>query len=345
MRKFLAVILIIAAFAAAVYFSGNGGALDLSTLAITPAPTLSPRPDDSQFHLLVEAVEAEDAARSAESTARAYRVILTAQAQTQQAYETAIFSATSAVSTHQAGATSTQQAWQIIGWTATADSDRATSQADAALTVTADYRLAVEKTESLLSAQATRSAKAEDDAAAYQARLRDNDLRQRELKIWIEPLWPYAIGAVGAILALVLIFKITPYLSILGDRHPDEAGRYPIVVNAKSQYYAPGRHPYANGEPGMYQHPNLTPEQLDLQARVITGEQAVEMIRNTEPGQSPSAALPGQITAGSPQLPASVNFRILPPEVSSQALDPGVRETLDGEWKEANRANDSDRSA
>jgi len=354
MKKALILLLILILLGVFAAINSGGITQPQNSPVTTPNPTGSPRPDDPFVCLLAEAIHAEDQVKAAEATAEVYRAAVTAEAgsreieQTRQAEAATasasatqaeaarVASATQAQQTHEANATATTVAIQIINWTATADYVKATSEANAAATVTADYRIAVAKTEVVANAHLTQVAADRAADAAYQARLRENDLYQRGLTNTLEALWPYAVALCAMLMIGLIAWKASHYIYRLGDRYPDAEGRYPLVGNARGQVYDPNRSPYPNGEPGRYEYPRLTGDQVGLQGQVNAGQIVIEVARNSEPG---TPTTPVQQTGA--QLPGGVNFRVLEPGENN--IPSHVMDILDGEWEDGNRANNSDR--
>lgn len=351
MRKFLAFILIVAVFVG-MFQLGSGGIGSAVTTALTPLPTGSPRPEDNPVvNLIADAIRADEAAKAAQQDAaqkaaiatNAWQSTITEQARRDQESTTQA-SATQAEQTRVVDATSTQAMWQIISWTATSDSAEATSTVEAARTATVEARANQAKTETR---QATIDAAADQkriEEEAYQAQLRANDLRQRQLTSTLQALWPYIVAGVpmtliAVYLAIYLWMMRRTIISKLRDRFADKQGRYPLTVNEQGQVYNPNRDPYPNGEPGRYQYADLTPAQQAMQTQVNAGLVVIEVARTSEPGKPADVQAAAQQASNQQALPGGVNFLIADPQEQQNYIPGHVGEILDTEWKEATRAN------
>lgn len=316
--RFFSVLLIIAVVMGAVWMSENAPI----TSAQTPGFQNTPRP--SGIDAILGGMSAESTAQAARGTAAAYYAVGTAQAAevTAQAEERSLQATQEAARVIQA-AESTAQAhyWQIIAWTATADSAAATAQAVATAQAWTYTQTAV-----------VSDARSTEAAAAYIAStLRRNDERQaltNQVLAWL----PYAaLGiAVLAILGLIVIASIK-YWKRPQAIHHDPNGALPMLVDNNGHYLEPNRLPAALVRllPSGAAAPALAGEEAT--ERAVARHQTVQLAAQTRGGPSaPAPRAPFEAPAPAPQR----NYRVFADGNPPPELPPGVIQVLDGAWKE-----------
>ena len=264
--------------------------------------------------LNLQVIEAEETARAAQKTAGAYRAIQTAtesarrEAATQVAREQ---TRAAGVVTRQAQQTATERAWMIQGWTATADSARATATFESQATASA-------VSARMEAAQHTATVQAMN----VLERREQLDLERQEMmnQLWAVTPWAILVLAVFicAVAALSLLrgwsrYRIVPH---------DVNGDAPLLI-VDGLVIDADRSARAVTDP---RHPELLPVEQQLQ--LVAGDQRVNAVR----------ALPRVVSRdGQTTQTTAPQYSILAPQDAPPKHllpDPDVLQVLDGDWSE-----------
>lgn len=318
----------------------------LPTSTVTPTPQDTPRPGvlgmliDSmitaqesariaqQTQIVVDATSAEADRRGQQSIA-----MVTAEAEEYARRETsqASIRATDAMAeqirstsdeTLRRSGTATQQAWTIISWTATADSNIATA--------TAGYQ-ATQDTLYLISNMGTATQDVKDQA--YADRLKDLELSKRQSTNMVIAWGPIVLfGLATSAIIAYLIVNLVKLTHTPARLMPNKAGELGVMFDKHGNWMLPDKSPVAGGQlsktgnqPAQLADPGAT-------ERAIGRGQAKDLATHAQIG-APRQSERQQFTPPVNQIP---RFKIFGPDQMPGPLarDPEVMRILEGQWKE-----------
>lgn len=309
---------------------------------LAPAIVDTPRPLERSIELIAGGMNAEATARAANQSAAGYYAAQTAEAQelTRVADQAALYrTETAAAATRAAGDASTQQAWQVLSWTATADVDRATASARTTEQAWQYTQAAIVSDLHQTETASSINLRQTETAAAYIGRTLQRDEQRQELTNTVLAVAPWLAG--GLLLIAVIAIIIVAVVRLAKSPQViqrDKRGDIGILVSTNGDYYDPDRSPVALvrlvksgavvkalADPGAQERTVARDQTVDLYNRGLPGQQTAP-----RPQRSDSSAQPP------PAQIAGPNFRIFGPAETPDPLlrDPEVIKILDVDWKE-----------
>ncbi len=248
-----------------------------------PKPTSSATPDP--YLIALGQAQAQATKQALDATSMAIEVALT---------QTAI------APTLHAGATATERAWQVIGWTATAEAWTPTPTPEPTITPTPTPNFTATIDAAAAAAKAT-ALYVEAQSAELAAE------RERMMnKVWAVTPWA---GLVASIVFVLLILWQREKMRIVAR---DDRGDAPLLIIGGKIYDA-DRNPYPllDISASKPQIPALTPP--ELQAATTARDQMIDLATRSAPGDVSQRKAVAQKMAA---LPASSRqqIKVLPPE-------------------------------
>ncbi len=242
--------------------------------------------------LNVNIIRSEGTVQAAEATADVYRGLMTATAQqaaieatAQAEYRSAEATARSAQVTQAAAATATQQAWMILGWTATADAALSTQTAVASATAYSWTQQAVDRQATADAASVMALATSQAAQAGIAQEAAEQERIRTERQDFIKYAWavtPFVLAA--AVLVLVTIALVNWANFKIIQRSAD--GNLPLIIIGKNKLVSGDR---ALDPITDIQNPRLPPPRD--QRQITENDQKVQGIRALAAGGTqPNAA-------------------------------------------------------
>jgi hypothetical protein len=326
MGKFVAFVLFAAACVGLAMMANPGLAQQTTSLVFTVAPSAAAQLAATNVAGNLRGIQAQGTNQAVVVTADAIRAQQTDDAFNYYAQQTAesmwstqqaeaeqrLTAEAQAELTRQAADQATAQAWEIIGWTATADVVQATSQAQQAATATtqAYSMMALTVTADVANAQAT--ARAQSTLDAYLAGSLERARQREELTNTMLALGPYVVIGLLIILAVwILALAVPAMVSRAYDRQPDAAGRYPLIADRHGNVYDADRNPGPIARLDKRNPRVIVVTSEAIQAAVTMRDQLVDLATRGHPNQ-PRAALPAKTTE---QLSAPAAAPVTAPDV------------------------------
>lgn len=271
--------------------------------AATPLPTPTGTPDAYQLTLVnVQAQATLDAAQSTASAIQANKT------------------ATAFAPTQQAGATATERAWTMAGWTATVSVQQTASSSSftataQAWTPTPNFTATVESARAAAQATAIHGEAVSVELAVERERMTNQ----------VRAILPWVITVAVIIIAVVLLWR---YMRVRPIQR-DSRGDAPLLVIDGAVYDADRNPlPVLQMKKGQPQIPLLTPP--ELQGPTTARDQAVDLARGLS-GNRASQQVQRVLSASDQPTFQVVQPGKLPPPLTS---DPQVTKILDAEWRQ-----------